>query len=508
MGENKCHVYLDRESNSSYVGDPFVGVPISRDIIEAVATQYHVESHSLARALREVRNTSVINVETLFTGFDPLPVGRSDDGLLYVLAEADGCWDTVASRIGLTEDGREAVAAAHDWQVREVIKDREVRGGGGFVVSCSEFPVDAIDDIVAVVAKTRLTNRQATSWILSQYVPGSDAIARILSVPESIVQSELATVDQATRQSAAEIRTLNVPGPLTRLEPEPQASTWMGLNWSRWFDLQDWKTLRKELPRRPGLYRVRHSELPGLMYIGESGSEGGVRQRVGLGLSAGVNESNQQTSDKHGAAHPLQQITEIAGGKMEVSVTTPPISSNQRHRRAIEATLVAVCRREIGWTPMVQLNREPAVHVSDSDGELHHELRDIAERSSYTVPSWQPWRDVTAPQWVGLNWTESRPLSERDGINSSGVHAFRLWREDQTGEWWDQTVQEVGTTGSISSRLFKLQNEYGDEMRFSVVTLDGLSSDTQRRSRELRETRYDLVGAHYLATGTPPKAQF
>lgn len=508
MGENECRVFLDPDSNSSYVGDPFVGVPVSSDIVEAVATQYHVEADTLARALREVQSTSVIDVETLFTGFDPLPVGRSDDGLLYVLAEADGCWDTVAGQTGLTEVGRDAVATAHDWQVRKVVGDREVRSEDGFVVSCSEFPADAIDDIVAVVDKSRLTNRQATTWILSQYVPGSDAIARILSLPESTVRSELATVDKITRRSAAETRTLDVPGPLTRLEPDPQASTWMGLDWSRWFDLRDSKTLRKELPRRPGLYRVRHSELPGLMYVGESGSDGGVRQRVGLDLSAGVSESDRHTGDKHGAARPLQQITEIAGGKMEVSVTTPPISSNRRHRRAIEATLVAICRREIGWTPMVQLNREPAEHVSGSYGELHRELEDIAERSSYTVPSWQPWREVTAQHWLGLDWTESRPLSERDMIDSSGIHAFRLWREDQAGERWSQTVQEVGTTGSISSRLFKLQNEYGDEVRFSVVALDRLSSDTYRRSRELNEVRLDLIGAHYLATGAPPSEQF
>ncbi|WP_276302682.1 hypothetical protein [Halorussus lipolyticus] len=508
MGENECYVYLDQESNSSYVGDPFVGVPVSRDIVEAVATQYHVEADSLARALRDVRSTSIINVETLFMGFDPLPVGRSDEGLLYVLAEADGCWDTVADRIGLTEDGRDAVATAHDRQVRKMWGDKEVRGGSGFVVSCSEFPADAIDDIVAVVEKTRLTNQQATMWILSQYVPGSDAIARILSIPESVVQSELATVDRTTRQSAAETRTLDVPGPLTRLDPEPQSPTWMGLNWSRWFDLRNGKTLREELPRRPGLYRVRHTELPGLMYVGESGSEGGVRQRVGLGLSAGLNESDRQTGERHGAARPLQQITEIAEGKVEVSVTTPPISSNRRHRRAIETTLVAICRREIGWTPMVQLSREPAEHMSGPHSELHQKLRDIAERSSYTVPSWQPWRDVTTPNWLGLNWTENRPLFERDMIDSTGVHAFRLWREDQTGDRWSQTVQEMGTTGSISSRLFKLQNEYGDDVRFSVVALDGLSTDTQRRSRELREVRYDLIGAHYLATGTPPEAQF
>jgi hypothetical protein len=508
MSDNECHAYQDRGANTSYVGDPFVGVPIPRDIVELVADQYSIEADSLARALREVRNKSLIGPEVLFTGFDPLPVGRNDDGLLYVLAEADGCWDAAADQIGLTEDGRNAVSAAHDRQVKKVVSDEKKGDSSGFVVSCAKFPADAIDDIVAVVDRTRLTNRQATMWILSQYVPGSDAIARILSVPESIIRSDLATVDRITRQSVEETRTLDVPEPLTRLEPDPQSSTWMGLNWSRWFELQDWETLRKELPRRPGLYRVRHSGLPGLMYIGESGAEGGVRQRVGLGLSAGVNESERQTGNKHGAAHPLRQITDVVGGQMEVSVTTPPISSNRRHRRTIEATLVAICRREVGWTPMVQLNREPAEHVSGSYDELEQELKDIAERSSYTVPTWQPWREVTAPRWLGLDWTEARPLSERDMIENGGVHAFRLWRENETGERWNQTIQEMGTTGAISSRLFELQYEYGDGVRFSVVNLDGLSSDAQRRSRELSEVRYDLIGAHFLATGTPPKEQF
>jgi hypothetical protein len=507
MGENRCHVYLNRESNTSHVGDPFVGVPVSRNVVEAVATKYSITEDSLARALRQVRSTSVIDVETFFTEFDPLPVGRSDDGLLYLLAEADGCWDTAADQIGLTEEGRDAVAAAHDRQVRNVVGDVEAGDTSGFVVSCSEFPATAINDIEMLVEKTRLTNRQATVWILSQYVPGSGAIARLLSVPESLVESEFTSVDRATQQSAMETRTLDVPGPLTRLDPEPQSPTWMDLDWSRWFNLRDWKTLREELPRRPGLYRVRHSELPGLMYVGESGSEGGVRQRVGLGLSGGVNDEDRRAGGNHGAAYALRRISELSGERMEVSVTTPPISSNRKHRRAIEATLVAICRRETGWTPMVQLNREPAEHVIESSGDLHRELRGVAERASYTVPSWRPWRDVTAPRWLGLDWTESRPLSERNVIDTSGVHAFRLW-EDQTGERWGRTLREVGTTGSISSRLFDLQSTYADEMRFSVVALEGLSTDAQRRSRELSEVRYDLVGAHYLATGYPPEAKF
>lgn len=508
MSEDESPVYSDPKSEPSFVEDPFASVLVSRNIIEAVALQYHTEADSLARALREVRSTSVINIETLFAGFDPLPVYRSKSGLLYVLAEANGYWDTVAGRIGLTENGRNAVATAHDRQVREEIGDREVRDGGGFVVACPEFPADAIDDIIAVVDKTRLTNRQATTWVLSQYVTNSDAIARILSIPEPVVRSELAIVDQNTQQSAAETRTLDVPGPLTRLEPEPQSATWMGVGWSKWFDVRDSEALRRQLPRRPGFYRVRHSELPGLMYVGESGSKGGVRQRVGLDLSNSMTKSDRQTGGKHSAALPLQRIVEVAGGRMEVSVTTPPISSNRRHRSAIEATLVAICRRETGRTPLVQLNREPAEHVSGSLDELDRELLKVAEHSSYTVPTWRPWRDVASSNWLGFNWTETRPLSKRDTINDSGVHAFRVWWEKEKRAQWGQTLQKIGTTGSIVSRLFELHNEYGDEGRFSVVALNKLSSDTRRRSRELREVRYDLIGAHYLATGTPPQKQF
>jgi len=30
MRDNECHAYQDRGANTSYVGDPFVGVPFSR----------------------------------------------------------------------------------------------------------------------------------------------------------------------------------------------------------------------------------------------------------------------------------------------------------------------------------------------------------------------------------------------------------------------------------------------------------------------------------------------
>ncbi|KAB7518829.1 hypothetical protein [Halosegnis rubeus] len=507
MSDDGPNVYVEGISDMSSVGDPFVGVPISRDIIESTAAQYSIDSDSLASVLQEVRNTSIIETSTLFTGFDPLPVGQNDSGLLYVIAEAEECWDAVAGELELTETGRDAVAAAHHRQVEKVAQGQVQRSGVGFVIYCSEFPTGAVSDIIAVANKTKLTHRQTTIWVLSQYVPDTDAIAHILSLPEPVIQSQLAVVNQATEQSVVEARTLDVPGVLSRIHPSPQSPRWMGLEWSKWFDLRERDELREKLPQLAGLYRVRHSDIPGLMYIGESGAEGGVRERVGISLSAGVGESAPPTANKHGAADQLRQITEVVGGKMEVSVATPPISSNQEHRRAIESALVAVCRRETGRTPMVQLNREPIKQASEGGSKVSQQLIRIAERSSYRVPSWRPWRDVTSENWLGLNWTAGNPLSERDSISSGGTHAFRVWREEHDTHW-SQTLHEVGTTGVISSRLFDLQNEYGTETIFSVVKIQELSADTHRRSRELREVRSDLVGAHYLATGSPPVARF
>jgi len=90
MSDNECHAYQDRGANTSYVGDPFVGVPIPRDIVELVADQYSIEADSLARLLREVRNKSLIGPEVLFTGFDPLQLdGTTTDCCTYWPRQTD-----------------------------------------------------------------------------------------------------------------------------------------------------------------------------------------------------------------------------------------------------------------------------------------------------------------------------------------------------------------------------------------------------------------------------------
>jgi hypothetical protein len=131
-----------------------------------------------------------------------------------------------------------------------------------------------------------------------------------------------------------------------------------------------------------------------------------------------------------------------------------------------------------------------------------------ATDESLTATDWRSSRTVTNPNWMGLEWTDARPLTERGEIVESGPSVVRVWRPQENVDEWERELSLVGTTEAPRNRLFNVHQEYGDRYQFSVVEIDELSSDDIARSREMEEIRYDLVGAHYLVTGRPPIDQF
>lgn len=509
MSERSNRTYRDQEPVEAYVGDPFSGVPVDRNIVKQVATEYSLDTDLLARALRDVeRARDLVNTGGLFSEFDPVPLGTDGNGHLYLTAEATTCWEVVAEHLGLTLPGRDAIATAHDRHVHEHGRTMSTDAGIGFIVTCPEFPASVINDVHTILNRTTLSARQATIWALDQHALGAPAIADILSVSETIVGSELVEVDRETDRITEAARTLDLPNHLTRMKPDPRSDRWLGIKWSQWFDLQNRESLLTRLPKKPGLYRVRHTRVQGLLYIGETGSSGGIWDRVGHGLAVDLDSSTQPQGGNHNATIPLWKVVSQIDGTLEVSFATPPVAANRRHRLALEAALVAMCRRETGRTPRVMLNRDPLLKTfSRSVGEgtgCSPSLQD----ESYRVPSWRNWRSVTDPEWLGLDWTAPRSLSERSSVEYSGACTFRVWEpQDETSEW-KRVLTSVGTTESLYSRLFNLQREYGQGVTFSVAELSNLSRDDVARSRELKEVRYDLVGAHYLTTGQPPEDHY
>ncbi|RLM53748.1 hypothetical protein DVK02_12960 [Halobellus sp. Atlit-31R] len=115
---------------------------------------------------------------------------------------------------------------------------------------------------------------------------------------------------------------------------------------------------------------------------------------------------------------------------------------------------------------------------------------------------------VTSTDWMGHEWTEPRPLSDRGEITDVGTCVVRVWKPTENDVSREQLLTLIGTSETPISRLFSIQKKYESEMLFSVAEPVGLSSDELDRSRELEEVRYDLIGAHYIATGHPPRDQY
>lgn len=509
MGSEPSPIYSDPDSIPTYAGDPFTGIPISSSVVEEVAADYNVSSSELARALRSLETTpSLPTLKTLFLGFDPLPVHVDDSGHLFLRVEANSYWDVVAEELELTTTGRDALEAAHDRQVTDVTAESPNSSALGIVVSCPEFPSAAIDDICLIRDRTALSNRQSTIWALAHQARSPAAIAALLGFPESLVRAEFAKIEQAADGAIASARAFaGHHESLSFRSSDPLAEDWLGLNWSPWYALQDRRHLLDILPREPGLYRVRHTRVHGILYIGETGSEGGLRSRVGLELSDGLTSDTPPEGGRHDATRGLWKIAQYLDDELQVSIATPPIAADQRHRRAIEAALVASCRREIGWTPSVQLNRTPfAENPSGSDPRSTLETR--SEANTYPVPDWTGWRAVTSPHWMGFEWCSPRPLSDRDTVDHPSVCAFRVWIPQDDVPHWDRTLTYLGTTETPVSRLFSLENTYGSESLFTIAPLTDLSKNSSTRSRERSEIWNDLVGAHYLSVGQPPTDQF
>jgi len=508
MAQQNNDIYRDSDRIGVYGGDPFSGVPINHDIVETVASELGLECDLLARTLREIEQTQdLIEIGILFSGFDPVVVKKDSRGHLYLVADACSYWDVVANRLNLTKKGREAVILSHDKQVKKYCPERFTDVGLGFVVPSPEFPSGVMSRIHILLEQTELTARQATICAVESDGLNESATANLLGLPDGLVRSELSAVDRETRRVRKAANVLDSPSwGLSRLEPEPTSNRWLGLEWSSWTELRNREELLKELPKSPGVYRVRHTDLPGLLYVGESGAEGGLHDRVGHGLAFGFDSDTPPRGSNHDATKPLWRIEDKVGGSVVVSVASPPVAADKRHRRCIEATLVSVCRRETGRTPTVMLNRDLDTDVLTRSHTSGTEPRPTNE--SHEVPSWRVWQATTDKNWMGHNWTEPRPLSQRDQVGELPNCVYRVWQRQAEVDDWQRVLTGVGMSETPTSRLFNLENKYGSETIFSIAEPTGLSTDDTERAKQFREIRYDLVGAHYLATGRPPTDQY
>jgi len=125
------------------------------------------------------------------------------------------------------------------------------------------------------------------------------------------------------------------------------------------------------------------------------------------------------------------------------------------------------------------------------------------ETEANTKPSCppEPWHNydaVTDPHWMGNDWSEPYQLADRLDADPPDVGLYRIWYEGDV-----PPLAYIGESSNIGRRLYKHESTYGEHALFSYAPRPDLDASHKREEAEL-----DLIGAHYVAHETPPKAQF
>lgn len=280
-----------------------------------------------------------------------------------------------------------------------------------------------------------------------------------------------------------------------------EAEDWFGLDWTSWMRLNPSNDRLSRVSSSAGLYRVRHRDKDGLEYIGETGrTHGRIRA-----LARESHRDEMPFRDPHTAAPCLWAVLDASGPGLEISTATPDWAENAQHRKGLEAALIAVYRRETGESPTANFGRIIPGYKQSSlsrykvrGGPLGPEESESNAESGVGPLPWEQTDDVTARNWMGLDWSEPFRLRNRLDANPPDIGLYRLWRAENGPQ-----LTYVGQSSNLGRRLYNHENEFGGDALASYASRSGL--DAQHKREEI-ET--ELIGAHYLAHDQPPREQF
>jgi len=185
------------------------------------------------------------------------------------------------------------------------------------------------------------------------------------------------------------------------------------------------------------------------------------------------------------------------------SIATPDSAEDTQHRKGLEAALIAVYRRETGESPTANFGRiiEGYKQSSYSRDEVRggplgpNESKPNAEPGVGPLP-WENTEDVTAPDWMGLDWSKPFQLRDRLDVSPPDTGLYRIWSDGPP-------LTYIGESSDLPGRLYSHEKEYGSDALVSYAARPDLDAQHKRL-----ETETELIGAHFLTHSHPPSNQF
>ena len=278
------------------------------------------------------------------------------------------------------------------------------------------------------------------------------------------------------------------------------------LEWSPWVPLQSART-DPDVPREPGVYRIRSAETGVILYIGQTGRS--LRDR--LGALRYIYGDEMPYNDPHTAGPALWAHRIDTGETFEVSIAVLRTSGPERlGREALEITK----RRMIdGCSPLYSFGRMPAgwyksrgsnTKKNVAGGRYHRggRLPEALTEQRIPDPSAPPPRSLDQDPhyraWLDLDWVEAdRAAPSRDAL---GV--YRILSSDRG------PLEYLGQ-GRILARCESHLSGWAQDL---AAEDDGWStyswSVLNLTRRQRLEIENDLIASHMVVFGAPPHRQF
>lgn len=278
-----------------------------------------------------------------------------------------------------------------------------------------------------------------------------------------------------------------------------------GLDWGQWIPLSG-ASRNPNVPRGPGLYRVRVAGDQVAVYVGQTGRS--LRER--LGSLGGAFADVMPYRDPHTAAPGLWALRHRDGCDFEVS--TCSVEGDKAFRLGQEALAISLHRQAHGGSPLLNFGGMPAGYriSSANNADLARAGRrfrggpDSAVSVVTSAPPKGRLEGGTASQvWVGLVW------SNWDDASSALPPVSGVYRLRQPGHEQLVYVGQGALAARVESHRAKSRAPshrqaalFSDPIEVSFSPLD------RTPTRHLLEIENDLIAAHVLTYGRPPEAQF
>jgi hypothetical protein len=290
--------------------------------------------------------------------------------------------------------------------------------------------------------------------------------------------------------------------PTDPIDREYFSENWQNLPWTPWVSFTATKEEFHQIPKEPGLYRIRPVGEDFLMYIGETRRT--LHQRLSDIRMELRNKNLMPWTDPHVEAPVLWAWQDAEAFTYECSAAPLDASINSRH--GMESYLLYRYRQERGESTLGNFGlfhpryRKSTTRKENLRGGKLETGQMANPAGSLSHPPLTATGTPGQPGWMGLLWSGYEKLDPEKTITAPAGPGLYLLSDSGS-----QEIFSIGQSGNCASRLLDHAKKLwdGKEPLYSFHSIEKTVLP-----HHLREMENDLIGNYFEQFGKAPEYQF